>query len=61
MIKRSLNRYTETITIDYALKGDIELDFRILNIPDQVQTEIASQSHSLFESGPNKDDPIPDN
>jgi hypothetical protein len=44
MIKRSRNRYSETITIDYALKGDIESDFQILNIPDQLKTEIASQS-----------------
>jgi hypothetical protein len=61
MIKRSLNRYTKTITIDYALKGDIESDFQVLNIPDQVKTEIASQSYSLFQSRPNEDDPIPDN
>jgi hypothetical protein len=60
MIKRSLNRYTETITIDYALRGATDSDFQILNILDQVKTEIATQSHSLFQSGRNKNDQISD-
>jgi hypothetical protein len=61
MIKRSLNRYAETITIDYALKGDTNSDFQILKIPDQVKTEITTQFHSLFQSGLNENNPIPDN
>jgi hypothetical protein len=61
MIKRSLNRPSETITTDYALMGDTNWDFQILNIPDQVKTEIATQSHSLFQSRPNENDLIPDN
>jgi Reverse transcriptase (RNA-dependent DNA polymerase) len=61
VIKRSLNRYTETITINNAQKRDIESDFEILNIHDQVKTEIASQSHSLSQSRPNENNPVPEN
>jgi hypothetical protein len=61
MIKRSLNKYIKTITVNYSLKGDKESDFQILNILDQVDTEIASKSYSLFYSRLNHDDLIPDN
>jgi hypothetical protein len=61
MIKRSLNRYSETITIDYTLRGDTDSDFQILNIPDQVKTKIATQSYSLFQTRSKESDLILEN
>jgi hypothetical protein len=60
MIRKSLNRFTQTINIDYAVKGNTDDDLKIINDPPLVLEEIKDTSKQLFQSRENKNAPIPD-
>jgi hypothetical protein len=48
-IRKSVNRYTQKINIDYAVKGNTDDDLKIINDPTQVLEEIKEQAKQLFQ------------